>query len=208
MKLECTNSKSSFTILKTFFGSAISDRNLKNRISQNQFYQISDYWKIIPSYLRNNIINGGLSELYVTESNEIFSFAMVPHYAKLLLQSNAVLSVLVIDGTFQCSIYRGTIIIVMVVSSNRTNIPVGWAWGPGENERTISMILKLIKQVNSQIETMISDDGAALKTSINEVFPNATHKLCAWHLGKSIRDKETRNLFWKLVKSDPPIIFQ
>lgn len=123
---------------------------------------------------------------------------MIPNYAKLLLCSNAVLPVLIVDGTFQSSIYRGAIIIVMVVSSNCTNIPVGWAWSPSENADTIELILKLIHHVNNKIKTFISDESVALKISIKTIFPNAVHKL--------IKDSELRYLFWKLVQADHPLM--
>ena len=165
-------------------------------------------WKSIPSYLRNNILNGGLSDLRITTLNEIHSFAMLPHYAKLLLSSQAILPVIIIDGTFQSSVFRGTMIIVMIVSSNRTNIPIGWAWGPSEDEETITLILELVKEVNDKIETVISDEGTALKSAVSKVFPKANHKLCAWHISKNIANKQVREIFWCLIRADHPIIFQ
>ena len=86
--------------------------------------------------------------MIITENNEVYSFAMVPQYARLLLNSNAILPVIILDGTFQSSIYRGSLIIVMVVSSNKTNIPIGWSWGPSENEETIRIVLNIIKDNN------------------------------------------------------------
>lgn len=105
-------------------------------------------WQIISGYLHNNILNGGLSDMIITEKNEVYSFAMVPQYARLLLNSNAILPVIILDGTFQSSIYRGSLIIVMVVSSKGTNIPIGWSWGPSENEETIRIVLNIIKDNN------------------------------------------------------------
>lgn len=66
--------------------------------------------------------------MLVKNNNEVFSFAKVPQYAKLLLLSNTILPVIIIDGTFQSSIYHGSLIIMLTVSSNRTNIPLGWLW--------------------------------------------------------------------------------
>lgn len=123
MSLNCTNFKSSKTILNNIFGSTVSSRCINSCLTQNSVH-ITDYWKILPSYLQNNILNGGLSDLHVTDFNEVYCFAMIPHYGKLLLNSDSILPVLIIDGTFQSSVYRGTIIIVMIVSSNRTNIPI------------------------------------------------------------------------------------
>lgn len=166
------------------------------------------WWRTIPSFLRNNIINGGLSDILITEKNEIYAFAMIPQYATLLLKSNAILPVIILDGTFQSSIFRGVLIIVMCVSSNRTNIPLGWAWGPEEDEETVKLILNLIKETNDEIETIISDEGKAIKSAIKEVFPNVIHKFCAWHIAKQISDKGVRQIFWSLLRADHPLIFQ
>lgn len=94
--------------------------------------------------------------MHVTDNNEVYSFDMRPQYAKLLLSSNPILPVIVIDGTFQSSIYRETLIII---SSNWTNLPLGLSWGPSEITDSIKLILKLIKEVSKYIETIISDDG-------------------------------------------------
>lgn len=97
-----------------------------------------------------------------------------------------ILPEIILNGTFQRSVYRGTMIIAMIVSSNRTNIPIGWSWGPSESEESIKIILKLITEVNQNIETIISNDGIALKAAIKEDFPKSIHKLCAWHISNTI----------------------
>lgn len=209
-KLSSTNIKASITILDHLLDHKVPKKTLKRRLQTSHAIQFSNdqLWQIIPGYLHNNILNGGLSDMIITENNEVYSFAMVPQYAKLLLKSNAILPVIIIDGTFQSSIYRGSLVIVMIVSSNRTNIPIGWSWGPSENEETIRIVLNLIKDINENIETIISDEGTALKAVINDVFPNAIHKFCAWHISKNISNHEIRTIFWQLLRSDHPLIFQ
>ena len=209
-KLSSSNIKTGITILDHLLDHKVPKKTLKRRLQATHAIQFSDdqLWQIIPGYLHNNILNGGLSDMIITENNEVYSFAMVPQYARLLLNSNAILPVIILDGTFQSSIYRGSLIIVMVVSSNRTNIPIGWSWGPSENEETIRIVLNLIKDINENIETIISDEGTALKSVINDVFPNAIHKFCAWHISKNISNHEIRQIFWQLLRSDHPLIFQ
>ena len=68
--------------------------------------------------------------------------------------------------------------------------------------------LNLVKQINYIIETIISDDTGPIKAAVHAVFPEAAHKLCAWHLVKSISDPKIRKLFWDLIHSDHPLIFQ
>ena len=210
MSLQFTSKDTGMTLLKHFFGQTANRTTLTRRLNAIKYDKITDlqWWQMIPNYLENNIQNGGLSDMIITEDNEIYSFAMLPQYARLLLSSNAILPVIILDGTFQCSIYRGTLIIVMIVSSNRTNIPIGWSWGPSENEESIKLILDLIKNVNPDIETIISDEGTALKAAISEIFPKAIHKFCAWHVSKKITDKQTKKIFWELLRADHQVIFQ
>ena len=85
-----------------------------------------DFWRRTPSFLDNNERNRALSSSKQDENNQITEIAQQSQYAKLLLRSDAILPILIADGTFQSSIYRSTMIIVMVISSNRTNIQIAW----------------------------------------------------------------------------------
>ena len=145
----------------------------------------------------------------VNSENEIIGVGMIPNYGKLLLSSGAILPIIIIiDGTFQCATSRGVIIIVMTVSSNRTNIPFAWGLAPTENAEIIKMILTLVKSVRPHcIETIISDEGKELDSAIKSVFPEVTYKLCAWHIAKKIINDEARSLFWELFHVDHPAEF-
>lgn len=212
--LSYSDDASSASILNLVFDKKIPKAQMERRLSLAPQPISNDdvaLWQLIPAYLEQNIRNGGKSTLsYPKRKNgekdvkKVPSFAYLPHYAVLLLKSKAILPVLIIDGTFQCSPIRGVMIIVMTVSSNRTNIPLGWAFGPSENQFTISLILELIKEVQPDIKTIISDDGTALKVSIATIFPESQHKLCAWHLAKKITTQELRDAFWSLVRADHP----
>lgn len=82
------------------------------------------------------------------------------------------------------------------------------SWGPSENEESIEILLNLIKDVNENIEIIISDEGTALKDAIKKIFPKAIHKLCAWHIAKGIKNEQLKKIFWMLIRSDHPVIFQ
>lgn len=213
--LRSPDRKDALTFLKTLFGNDVSSQRLMSRLMKANPHEIDDvyWWQLIPSYLAENIENGGYSDLYFYETNEegrqkkeVASFAFLPHYAVSLLkpESKAILPVLIIDGTFQCSSVRGVFMIVMAVSSNRTNIPLGWAFGPKEDKATTRMILNLIRKVNPKIETIISDDSPSIKAAITEVFPFAKQLRCAWHISIHIFSKIIKSAFWRLIKADHP----
>ena len=85
--------------------------------------------------------------------------------------------ILIVDGTFQPSKYRGTMIIVMVISSHRTNIQIAWGLSLSENSELIRMILNLIKEVQPNIKTFISEQGKSIKKSNDEIFSCCTSSL-------------------------------
>lgn len=113
------------------------------------------------------------------ENNRIADIVQLLQYAKLFLRSDAILAVLIADGTFQSCIYRSAMIIVMVISRNKTNIPIAWGWSLSENSKIISIALNLIKEVQPTIKTFLFDQGKAIKKSIDDLFPGAHHHFCA-----------------------------
>ena len=187
-------------------------RRLQDRINEEHkkatgIMKRLDYWEIIPSYLEQNMANGGLSTLiYEDLTGNIVAFGMLPQYAVLLLKSECFQPVLLVDGVFLAGIGQGTLIIASITSGNRTAIPIGWVWGPSENSESVAMLFDMIKQVRENIETVISDESRAIISGVKQIFPLVNLQICAWHLSKNIPVKQ-RGLFWKLCKSEHPIEF-
>ena len=185
---------------------------LKNRI-KSMYQKITGidspirYWELIPSYLAKNSINGGKSEMiYIDNTLKITCFAMIPQFGVQLLKSNVIQPLLIIDGIFQSSCGRGTIMIISSMSGNRTILPIGWAWGPSENENTVQIILEMISNIRKDIRTIISDEGTGIKSAIKKIFPKASHQYCAWHIANKLSSK-SKSIFWKLVKAEHPVEF-
>ncbi|MED6204351.1 hypothetical protein PIB30_117228 [Stylosanthes scabra] len=59
---------------------------------------------------------------------------------------------------------------------------------------------------NKKPSVVVTDGDEAMKSAIKSVFPDATHRLCAWHLEKNVttnvRAEELRRLFKKWLYSD------
>ena len=187
-------------------------RRLQKRISErfNRATGIINrmtYWEMIPSYLEMNMANGGISSLlYENDSQNVVSFAMIPQYGVLLLKSECILPVLLVDGIFQCGIARGTLIIVSSISGNRTSLPIAWAWAASENSDCVSQIFEMIKELRDDLQTIISDESMPIISGVKRVFPNINHQICAWHVSKNL-PINVRSIFWKLCKSEHPIQF-
>lgn len=165
-------------------------------------------WKQFPQYLERNVKNGGFSRLVINDSEEIIAAGMLPDYARLLLQSHAMIPIVLIDDTFECGACRGNIIIAMTISGNRTNIPLAWAWGPKDNNDAYSLVLSLLRQANPKLLTFISNEKAALFYSINLFFPRAINKFSPYHLIKGVSNLEAKNLLWQLFNMEHPDQFR
>ena len=189
----------------------LPNRRIKRRIialnghSTEKEFKLSK-WKLFKEYLDNTKANGGaFATKYDDETHKLIAIAAVPQYAALLLTSNeppAMIPAIFIDATFQCASAKGVLVIVSTISGNNTIIPLGWAWGKSENKETIACVLQLIAHFNKDIQTVVSDGGKALASVIKEVFPNANHKLCAWHLSHKFKSEKARKLFWQMIHAN------
>jgi len=43
-----------------------------------------------------------------------------------------------------------------------------------------------LKTMNKQPKSIVTDGDGAMREAIKEVFPNAIHHLCGWHLSKNV----------------------
>ncbi|CAL1411057.1 unnamed protein product [Linum trigynum] len=67
-----------------------------------------------------------------------------------------------------------------------------WLFGsalfPNETDETYIWALRIVKEMLGDIplRTVVMDGDKAMRKAIANVFPYATHRLCAWHLSKNI----------------------
>nr|KYP70173.1 Protein FAR1-RELATED SEQUENCE 7 [Cajanus cajan] len=53
---------------------------------------------------------------------------------------------------------------------------------------------------NKQPKAVVTDGDGAMREAIKQVFPEATHRLCSWHLQKNVCQNVKNNNFWKDFK--------
>ena len=94
--------------------------------------------------------------------------------------------------------------------------PIAWATVEGENHDSWYWFLSLLQkdiQINNQGDgwVIISDQQKGLIKAVNEIIPEAEHKMCARHIyanwKKQHRDKAFQKLFWACNKSSHKIQF-
>ncbi|XP_057418685.1 protein FAR1-RELATED SEQUENCE 5-like [Lotus japonicus] len=92
--------------------------------------------------------------------------------------------VLAFDATYKKNKYRRPLVIFSCVNHHNQTTVVGGAVIGNENEETYVWLLEqLLEAMDKKSPTAVITDGdKAMKNAIRRVFPNASHRLCAWHL--------------------------
>ncbi|XP_058776060.1 protein FAR1-RELATED SEQUENCE 5-like [Vicia villosa] len=92
--------------------------------------------------------------------------------------------VLAFDATYGTNKYRYPLVMFYGVNNHNHNIIFGGAIVANEKEETYVWVLEQILEAMSGKSpiSVITDGDLAMKKAIKNVFLNAYHRLCAWHL--------------------------
>ncbi|XP_058753695.1 protein FAR1-RELATED SEQUENCE 5-like [Vicia villosa] len=93
-------------------------------------------------------------------------------------------NVLAFDATYGTNKYHCPLVVFSGVNNHNHNIIFGGAIVANEKEETYVWVLEQILEAMSGKSpiSVITDGDLAMKKAIKRVFPNAYHRLCAWHL--------------------------
>jgi hypothetical protein len=110
-----------------------------------------------------------------------------------------------LDGCFLKGAVRGQILCAIGRDPNNQMYPIAWATVEGENHDSWYWFLSLLQkdiQINNQGDgwVIISDQQKGLIKAVNEIIPEAEHRMCARHIyanwRKKHRDKAFQKPFW------------
>ncbi|XP_023734142.1 uncharacterized protein LOC111882006 [Lactuca sativa] len=94
------------------------------------------------------------------------------------------------------------------MDGNNQILPIGYGICPKETTDSWTWFLEKLHECIGDVEglTMVRDKAPVIVVSIQNVFPNAQHGLCGFHLIGNIvqtfgKTKKTTILFWKLVRA-------
>ncbi|KAJ1415153.1 MULE transposase domain [Sesbania bispinosa] len=92
--------------------------------------------------------------------------------------------VLAFDATYRKNKYMCHVVIFSGVNNHNQTIVFASAIVSDETEQTYVWLLEQLAQVmkGKAPSSVITDGDLALRNAIRKVFPNAHHRLCAWHL--------------------------
>ncbi|XP_072059595.1 protein FAR1-RELATED SEQUENCE 5-like isoform X2 [Arachis hypogaea] len=113
--------------------------------------------------------------------------------------------VLAFDSTYRKNKYNRPLVIFSATNHHRQTCIFGFGLLADEQTKSYKWLLDNFSEamMNKHPSLVITDGDNAMKSAIEEVFPNATHRLCAWHLYKNavshIKDPEFREKFKKCL---------
>nr|KAJ0214558.1 hypothetical protein LSAT_V11C400194440 [Lactuca sativa] len=113
--------------------------------------------------------------------------------------------VTIMDGAYLKGKYKGTILHVVAMDGYNQILPIGYGICPKETTDSWAWFLEKLHECIGDLEglTLVTDKAASIAISIQNVFPNAQHGLCGFHLIGNIvhtfgKNKKTKILLWKL----------
>ncbi|XP_050222579.1 uncharacterized protein LOC126672668 [Mercurialis annua] len=103
--------------------------------------------------------------------------------------------VMVVDGTFLKSTYGGTMLTAIAQNASGKLFPLAFCIADSENNASWEWFFVKIKQAFGVREglTIISNRCDSIANTINEVYPEATHGICMFHLFNILKTKFKRN---------------
>nr|XP_029143911.1 protein FAR1-RELATED SEQUENCE 5 isoform X2 [Arachis hypogaea] len=96
--------------------------------------------------------------------------------------------VLAFDTTYRKNKYRRPLVIFSGCNHHRQTCIFGFALIENEQTATYTWLLQnfLDVMLNKSPSVVVTDGDEAMKAAIQEIFPNATHRLCGWHIQRNV----------------------
>ncbi|XP_065876667.1 uncharacterized protein [Euphorbia lathyris] len=114
-----------------------------------------------------------------------------------------------LDGNSLKGICKGQMLVAVTKDGNHQMYPIAWAVVDSETKHTWTWFIKLL-QADLDLSfgdgyTVVTDMQKGLIPAVEEVLPNAEHRMCARHVlanwSKKWRGVERRACFWRCSKS-------
>lgn len=95
--------------------------------------------------------------------------------------------VLVFDTTYRTNAYKKPFVILAGVSNHFTTTKFGCALLSKETEETYNWVLETFMEGvdGKRPISVVTDGDLAMRKAISNIFPDARHRLCTWHLERN-----------------------
>ncbi|GAU45980.1 hypothetical protein TSUD_401200 [Trifolium subterraneum] len=105
--------------------------------------------------------------------------------------------VLAFDTTYKKNKYNYPLVVFSGCNHHLQTVIFGVALVADEMTETYKWLLKtfLACMENKSPQGVITDGDGAMREAVKQIFPDATHRLCAWHLNKNAGENIKNNKF-------------
>ncbi|KAL5564436.1 hypothetical protein UlMin_027600 [Ulmus minor] len=142
-------------------------------------------YKLPPGYLHMLMdTNPGFQYLFIAFAASIHGFS----YCRPVIS---------IDATHLKGKYRGVLFTAVCHDANQQIFPLAFGVGDSENDASWSWFLHRVKSVfgSNPALVIVSDRHRSINNAVQEVFPQAFHGICMYHLLNNLKTK-----FWNKTK--------
>ncbi|XP_013751717.2 uncharacterized protein LOC106454085 [Brassica napus] len=139
----------------------------------------------VPKYLHMmKEANPGSHTFYETDSDGRFKFLFIAYGQSIRGFYAAIRKVIVVDGTFLKSKYKGVLMVATALDGNSNLYPIAFGVVDSENDRSWEWFMRQLKVVigDDQNLAFVSDRNNSLAKALAKVYPHAHHGICIHHL--------------------------
>lgn len=135
--------------------------------------------------------NHGSTFFIETEGEKCFKYLFMALGQCIRGFTNAMRPVILVDGTTLKSKYRGTLIIATCQDPNIQIYPLAFGIVDSENDRSMSWFFTKLREVIGEVPHLafVTDRGQSLINAIAEVFPEAHHGYCMYHIQGNLKTR-------------------
>ncbi|XP_016195236.1 protein FAR1-RELATED SEQUENCE 5 [Arachis ipaensis] len=112
--------------------------------------------------------------------------------------------VLAFDSTYKKNKYRRPLVIFSGANNHKQTTIFGFGLVLDETISSYKWMLENLLEVmcNKLPSVVVTDGDDAIIATVTEVFPSATHRLCAWHLQKNVTSNGNEQMFRDLASTN------
>ncbi|XP_013713321.2 uncharacterized protein LOC106417000 [Brassica napus] len=142
------------------------------------------YEKVLKYLYMMKEANPGSHTFYETESNGRFRFLFISHGQSICGFYAAIRKIIVVDGTFLKSKYKGVLLVATALDGNSNLYPIAFGVVDSENDRLWEWFMRQLNVVIADDQSLasVSDRNTSLSKALAKVYPHSHHGICIHHL--------------------------
>ncbi|KAM6541244.1 hypothetical protein CsatB_005691 [Cannabis sativa] len=143
----------------------------------------------LPMYLHMlKVANPGTITSLTTDDKDRFKYLYLA-YAHSIKGWQHCRPIIVVDGTFMKSSYRGTLFTASTMDASNNIFPLAFGVGDSENDEAWEYFFTKLKETYGERKDLviISDRHQSIENAVQTVYPNVFHGACIFHLLNNIK---------------------